>query len=203
MWGKPSKSRCNLCTEPPLASSSQHLWCPEVVSALWWCKLFHHILRRCTLLLTIHNMHCRYIYIMAMINMNTYICIHIYHCHYIYVSAMHVVNCKKQCASAQYVVKKLTSPKSGHHLGTPQVLWRRRQGRLSAKITSALAWFSSHLRLENLQFATPCGVQSFRGVETRKLSLQLASIVYQDWAVWHLKRWFSDAIMSWETEPTF
>ena len=129
---------------------------------------------------------------MAMINMNTYIC----------VSAMEC-NCKKQCASAQYVVKKLTSPKSGHHLGTPQVLWRRRQGRLSAKITSALAWFSSHLRLENLQFATPCGVQSFRGVETRKLSLQLASIVYQDWAVWHLKRWFSDAIMSWETEPTF
>ena len=67
MGGKPSKSRCNLCTEPPLASSSQHLWCPEVVSALWWCKLFHHILRICTLLLTIHSMHCRYTYVFIFI----------------------------------------------------------------------------------------------------------------------------------------
>ena len=42
---------------------------------------------------------------------------------------------------------------------------------------------------ENLQFATPCGVQIFRGAETRKLFLHLASIVYQDsdWTCFHVE----------------
>ena len=81
---------------------------------------------------------------------------------------MHVVNRKKQCASAQYVVKKLTSPPRD----TTSAVKEDARGGSVQRLH--LLGFPHICVSENLQFATPCGVQIFRGVET-KLFLHLVS----------------------------